>query len=121
MVGVLPQAFQRRPSERYLSATWLEHFSTNYEEGLIASAAAIRRQLTVKPRDGFTVGNAGEIIKICEGFGVRARVLHEPIDPDNTGHCAIRGLPREDLELFALLADDAFPDTRIASAVPAPA
>ncbi len=92
----------------------------SYEEGLTASAAAIRRQLTVKPRDGFTVGVVDAIIRICDGFGIRARVLHEPVCPENTGHCAIRGLPQDDLALFDMLAADAFPDTRLAAAVPTP-
>jgi hypothetical protein len=120
VMGVLPQAFQRRDSEQYLSGTWLEHFATDYEQGLIGSAAAIRRQLTVKPRDGFTVGGFGDVIRICDGLGVRVRTLHEPVHPENTGHCAMRGLPRDDLELFSLLADDVLTDTRVAAAVPAP-
>jgi hypothetical protein len=117
VIGVLPQAFERREDESYLSVTWLEHFCSEYEAGLSAAAAAICRQLKVKPRDGFTVGNVGKIVETCESVNVRVRLLHEE-QPQNTGHAAIRGIPREHLELFELLAIDAFTDTRIAAAIP---
>jgi hypothetical protein len=119
VIGVLPDVFNRREGEGYLSSTWIEHFSPDYEDGLIAAAAAIRRQLVVKPKDGFTVGNVGKIVEICEGFGVRVRLLHEE-QPQNTGYCAIRGMPRDHLELFEMLAADACTDTRIAEAIPLP-
>jgi hypothetical protein len=120
VIGVLPDAFNRREREDYLSSTWLEHFSPDYERGLSAAAAAIRRQLEVKPRDGFTIGNVGKIVEICEGFDVRVRLLHEA-KAENTGYCAIRGIPRDHMELFEMLAADAFTDTRVAAAIPASA
>jgi hypothetical protein len=120
VLGVLPDAFSSREGERYLSSAWLEHFSRDYERGLSAAAAAIRRQLAVKPRDGFTVGNVGDIVDVCEQFDVRVRLLHEP-RAENTGYCAIRGLPRDHLELFEMLAAEAFTDTRIANDVNTPA
>jgi hypothetical protein len=120
VIGVLPQAFERRETETYLSVTWMEHFCSEYEAGLRAAAAAIRRQLTVKPHDGFTAGNVGKIIEACESVDVRVRLLHEE-EAENTGHSAIRGIPRAHLELFELLAADVFTDTRIAAEVPLPA
>jgi hypothetical protein len=77
VIGVLPDAFNRREHEEYLSSTWLEHFSREYERGLSAAAAAISRQLEVKRRDGFTLGNVGKVIEICESFDVRVRLLNE--------------------------------------------
>jgi hypothetical protein len=82
VIGVLPQAFERREDEDYLSVTWLEHFCSEYEAGLRAASAAIRRQLKVKPRDGFTVGNVGKIVEVCESVEVRIRLLHEE-EPEN--------------------------------------
>jgi hypothetical protein len=120
VLGVLPDAFNRREHEEYLSSTWLEHFSPEYEPGLRAAANAIRQQLTVKPRDGFTVGNVGKIVEICQGFEVRVRLLHEG-KAENMGYCAIRGIPRDHIELFEMLATEALTDTRIAEAVPGPA
>jgi hypothetical protein len=119
VIGVLPDAFNRREHEQYLSSTWLEHFSREYERGLSAVAAAIRRQLEVKRRDGFTVGNVGKVIEICESFDVRVRLLNEE-KAENTGYATIRGIPREHLELFEMLAADVFTDTRVAETIPAP-
>ena len=115
VVGALPQAFFRRPDEEYLSVTWVQHFSSDYELGLRASAAAMRSQLTIKPRDGFSTGKVGRIAEICVGNSCRVRILHEPEPPENPGHSAIRGLPAEDMDLFALLADEAFIDTRLSA------
>lgn len=120
VIGVLPDAFRRRLGEGYLSSTWLEHFSPEYEKGLSAAAAAIGRQLEVKRRDGFTVGNVGAIANLCESFDVRVRLLHES-KAENTGYSAIRGLPPDHLELFEMLAADVFTDTRLAEVIPAPA
>jgi hypothetical protein len=120
VIGVLPDAFNMREGEKYLSSTWLELFSQEYEKGLSAAAAAISRQLDVKPRDGFTVGNVGKIVETCEKFEVRVRLLNEG-KPENTGYSAIRGVPRDHIELFEMLAADVFIDTRVAAAIPAPA
>lgn len=115
VIGVLPQAFEHREGEAYLSVTWLEHFDTDYEAGLIGAAAAIRRQLTVKKRDGFTVGCVGVVRELCDGFSLTVRLLHEPKPKRNTGYSAWRGMRRAELELLDLLAADAFTDTRVAT------
>lgn len=117
VLGILPQALELRDGETYLSVTWLEHFDPQYEQGHIQAAEAIRRQLEVKTNDGFSTTQVGGFYDICEGFNKRVRVLHEPINPENTGHVAIRRFPRDNLELLDLLASDAFIDTRVASHV----
>ncbi len=121
LLGILPQALELRDGETYLSVTWLEHFDPQYEQGLIRAAEAIRRQLNVKGNDGFSTTEVGGFCEICEGFEKKVRVLHEPINPENTGHVAIRKFPRDNLELLDLLASDAFVDTRGASNVVPPA
>lgn len=118
VLGVLPQAFEHREGEAYLSVTWLEHFDTEYEVGLRGAASAIRCQLIVKNRDGFTVGCVGVICELCSGFSLKVRLLHEPKPPENTGYCAWRGARDADLELLDLLAADAFTDTRVAADIP---
>lgn len=120
VLGVLPQAFEHRENESYLSVTWLEHFIPEYEQALIEATAAIRRQLTVKPKDGFTTGRVGQICDICEPFDVKVRILHDPVPPKNMGHSALRGLKSGSLELLEMLAADAFIDTRVAATIPTP-
>lgn len=120
VIGVLPQAFQLRDGESYLSVTWVEHFSQVYDVGFCNAAAAIGRQLTVKGNDGFTAGQVGGISDLCDKVEIRVRLLHEPEPPENTGHSAIRGLPRDNMDLLALLADDVFVDTRLAHLILAP-
>ena len=117
VIGILPQALELREEEAYLSVTWLEHFDPQYERGLIQAAEAIRRQLTVKGNDGFSTTEVGGFCDICERFDEKVRVLHEPVNDENTGYVAIRRFPRDNIELLDLLASDAFVDTRVASHV----
>jgi hypothetical protein len=119
VVGVLPQAFELRDSERYLSVTWLQYFSNDYELGLADAAAAIGRQLKVKPNDGFTTGCVRTVKDICAKCDARVRILHEP-SRANKGYSAWRGIPRDNQDLFNLLASDAFVDTRLASSIAKP-
>lgn len=118
VLGVLPQAFEHKENESYLSVTWLEHFVPEYEQALVEAATAIRRQLTVKPKDGFATGRVGRICDVCESFDVRVRILHDPVPPENTGHSALRGLRDSSLELLDMLAAEAFTDTRVAADFP---
>ncbi len=117
VLGILPQALELREGESYLSVTSLEHFDPQYERGFIQAAEAIRCELTVKGNDGFSTTEVGGFCDICERFDENVRVLHEPVNDENTGHVAIRRFPRDNLELFDLLASDAFVDTRVASHV----
>lgn len=117
ILGILPQALELREGEQYLSTTWLEHFHPEYERGLVRAAEATRRQLTVKPKDGFSTTKIGVLRRICESFGHRVRTVREPVI-GNSGHVAIRRFPRDNLELMEELAARAFVDTRLASDVP---
>ena len=113
VIGILPDALRHREGETYLSATWIENFDSDYEAGLKQAADAIRRQLTVKPRDGFAAGKVEDIREVCSSFDTRVRILHEPLPPTNTGYCAIRGLREAELDLLDALASEAFIDTRV--------
>ncbi len=117
VIGILPQALELREGEAFLSVTSLEHFDFQYERGLIQAAEAVRRQLIVKSNDGFSTTEVGGFCDICERFDEKVRVLHEPVNDENTGHVAIRRFPRDNIKLLDLLASDAFVDTRVASYV----
>lgn len=117
VLGALPEAFQLREAEEYLSITWLQHFSSDYEIGLIAAAQAITNQLGVKKGDAFTTGCVGKVKELCKQRDIRVRILHEGKNKKNPGYSSLRGLPRDNLDLLMLLAEDVFRDTRPAAAV----
>lgn len=117
VVGILPQAFEPREGEAYLSVTWLEYYHASYELGLSESAAAMRLDLTIKKNDGFSVGNVGKLKSVCSGSNTRVRVLHEPNLPNNPGHSALRGLQRASAVLREEIAGDVFIDTRLNSQI----
>ena len=79
VLGFLPQAFDLRPGEPYLSVNWLEYQEGDRETQIRLSIWAMR----------------------C------VRVVHEP-EPANPGHSAIRQLQSDDLTLLEALAADAF-------------
>src|SRR5579884_3967610 len=91
-IGCLPHAFQLREAEEALSVTWLEHFPGKRIEKISLAIAAIREELTVKSKSGFALANVGKIMEICQTYGQKVRILHEPTEK-NPGHCAIRRLP----------------------------
>lgn len=117
VVGVLPQAFELREGETYLSVTWLEFYDESYELGLSKSAAAMRSDLTIKKKDGFTTGNVGRLKSVCSNSNTRVRILHEPNLPNNPGHSALRGLQKADDLLRDEIAGDVFVDVRLSSEI----
>src|SRR5205807_2468935 len=53
VIGCFPHAFELKPGEKYLSASWLEFFSGTSEERRAAVIAAVAAARTVKPSHGF--------------------------------------------------------------------
>jgi hypothetical protein len=114
--GVFPDAFQMRTTERELSGSWLEFFPDPHQHRLEQSAAAIAKMLKVKRRDGFAVANVEKIHTACDQMGARVRVQHEPSkDNHNPAYATIRNLPRDNLALLQLLANDACIEVHVAS------
>jgi hypothetical protein len=106
VLGFLPQAFQLRPDEEALSVNWIEYFSdpaTRRRD----SVWAMRRAMGVGAKSAFAIGNVGRIKTTCLASGVKVRIVHEPKD-NEPAHSAIRRVPRDDLNLLAALADEAF-------------
>jgi hypothetical protein len=109
VLGFLPQAFQLRQEEDYLSVNWLQYYDGDPETQIRLSVWAMRDSFE-KPlgaKSAFAIGNVGEVKKTSEAFGSRVRVVREP-EPRNPGHSAILQLPRDDLSLLEALAADAF-------------
>jgi hypothetical protein len=104
--GVFPQAFRMRPDENELSGSWVEFFDGSWQERVQRTLQAIRSVgLTIRPRDGIAISNVGSIHEACSVFDIRVRVLHESSKKNpNPAYAAVRGLPRDNDELFGLLA-----------------
>lgn len=117
MIGCLPQAFEHRGDEEYLSSTWIEHFAGTTAQQRDLAINAMRNALTIGKNAAFLEGNVKAIHAACSERGARIRILHEPTD-ENPGHAAIRRIPREDAELRGLLADKVFTTFILNSAVP---
>ena len=118
VVGVLGEAFKMRAVDDYLSSTSLEYFSGERQEQIVAAARAMRAsKLTISPKSAFIVGNVGKIAAIALSREYTLRILHEPED-DNKAHVAVRRFPRDDMELFELLASDGWNDVVLNSAIP---
>jgi hypothetical protein len=109
VIGCFPAAFELRGTENYLSASWLEYFPGNKRERIVSSIGACGKARTVKPSHGFAIGNVGSVKEACGSFGQKIRVIHEPAaDNPNPAYTAVRRFKSDDLELLALLANEAW-------------
>jgi hypothetical protein len=110
VTGCFPQAFELRPDEEYLSASWLEFFSGVFLECLAGVGAAMGKTRKIGPRHGFAVGKVRDVKEACAEFEMRIRIIHEPSD-HNPCYTAVRRYKSDDLELLELLASDAWSST----------
>ena len=117
VIGILGEAFRRRPDENALSATWLEYFSGSRQKQVTSSVRAIRASRSVGGKSGFAVGNVIAISKACAQRNQKVRIIHEPIK-DNKAHASVRRIPRDDLELLEILATEAWAELVLNSSIP---
>jgi hypothetical protein len=112
----LPQAFELRPNERYLSASWLEFFAGDRAAELAGCATLMSHYRQIKPHDALAVGNVGEIKDACAEFDQKIRVVSEQ-DSDNLNlaYVAVRQVRTDNLELLELLAQDVWSDVTSAA------
>ncbi|MFK5978692.1 MAG: hypothetical protein QM488_07380 [Rhizobiaceae bacterium] len=108
VVGILGTAFQLREQEKYLSTTYLEHFSAPKTQQVISAVHAIRASdLKVGGKAGFAIGMVSDIQGTCLSRNHKIRIISEP-ENDNKAHVAIRQFPTDDSELLELLSADAW-------------
>jgi hypothetical protein len=107
VTGVFAKAFELREDEAYLSLTWLEFFAGEVCDRLQAAVAAFRLSMSVGKKSRFVMANVARLSAACNTHGCKVRILHEP-DPPNDGHVAVRRYPRENQDLFDLLAAEVF-------------
>jgi hypothetical protein len=110
VIGCFPHAFELRPGEKYLSASWLEFFAGSISQCIAAVAASIAATRAVRPRHAFAVGKVGEIKNVCNDRGLRVRIIHEPAEV-NPAYTAIRGYRSDELQLLELLAHEVWSKT----------
>lgn len=102
--GIRPDAFQLKPKdEGHLSVTWLEYFAGDHAAQRVAAVKATRASLTVKPRDGFALGQVGPIKARCASRRHDIRVVHAPVD-GNKAHAEVLHLPENETILLEDLA-----------------
>jgi hypothetical protein len=106
-VIVFPHAFELKPGEKYLSASWLEFYADPFADAVAAIVGAMSTTRTVKASHAFALGVVGEVKDACSEFDLKIRVIHEPA-PSNPAYTAIRSYKSENSELMDLLARDAW-------------
>ena len=106
-IRFIPQAFELRANEEYLSSSWLEFFSGDKTQQVVKTIQAMKDGgLTIKKGSAVGVYNVGKFKSACEKYGSKVRIIHEP-EPNNPAYTAIRNYPRDVQELFSLLAETA--------------
>jgi hypothetical protein len=123
VVGILGEAFKMSEKENYLSANWLEYFSGSHDEQVISTIQEIRNCLVVRPKSGFAIGKVDGIKTLCsEKRNRKIRIVYSPSTTKagytNSTHVAVQSLPEEDMELFELLATEAWSHLVLNSSVP---
>jgi hypothetical protein len=87
-IGFLPQAFELREADDYLSASWVQYFSGTLDEMIAAAVAEFGTVLTVRKRDLFALGVVGRIKAACASLGLKVRITWE--GDDYPSHSAVR-------------------------------
>jgi len=120
-IGIFSQAFKRRDGEDGLSATWLEYFSEDHNESIIAAVRASRANLTlpVKRDSGFAIGNVGDILSACKHHNRSSKKIRVVYMPNNCNksHAEVKWLPHDD-QLLDLLATEVWANLKLNKDIP---
>jgi hypothetical protein len=113
VIGILGEAFKMRATEKYLSANWLEYSTGTYDEKIISAVQEIRKCLVVRGKSGFAIGKVDDVKTLCtEKRNLKIRIVYYPTTTKtgykNNSHVAVKSLPSDDMELFELLATEAW-------------
>lgn len=105
-IGFTPQAFELRDGEDHLSASWVQYFPGARKVGISAAMDEFARVFEIKAKDRFAVGVVGAIKVKCAEQGVKVRIVHD--GKGYPSHAAVRQISGSTLELFGLLASQAW-------------
>jgi hypothetical protein len=121
VIGLLPDAFRRKPEHKNLSVTWVECFPGLYaeqtERAIQAFRTTFKSSAKLPFKGAFGVGKVSEIKRAVEKHSRKVRILHHP-ELGNEGHSEIHRLPNDDDDLLETLAIEAFPTFIMNSKVP---
>ncbi len=120
VIGILPQAFQHRQNEEYLSVNWLEYFELDKSSNLSETKKSIieaKRSKKISANSRLAIGNVGKIKEalLKKEIG-NIRIAYAP-SKANPAHSGIYNLPKEDYDLMAMLAEELFDEMHIVSAI----
>lgn len=127
VIGVLGEAFQLRPTERYLSATHLECFPGTYDQQKELIVKEVRKYFNVKPKSYFAIGKVGDIKALChKERNLKLRIVSFPTNCrtlsgspfKNKSHVSIAPLPSEDMKLLELIASEVWNDLIANNSIP---
>jgi len=113
----LPQAYELRPGEKYLSAAWFEYFKGSSADRVAGCASMMSHYRKLKPHDAFAVGNVGEVKDAFHEFNQKPRVVseHDSLQGLNLAYVALRQVQTDNLDLLELLAQDAWSEVHPAA------
>lgn len=106
VVGIHAEAFDAIEPDG-LSVTWVEHWGNDHFAAPLSAQGAIRRQREMGSKARFVCANVKAIVEATALLGQKARVIHDPEPPENTGHALVKGLSK-DQAVFNLLASEIF-------------
>lgn len=117
--GLLHTAMVLRDGEDFLSVTWVEYFGRGAADNVDHAIRAFRSGMDKKPgaRSAFGKARVGVVKDLCQECRNPVRVLHEPREL-NQGHAGIHKYPRDNQDLFEMLAADAFGEIILNAEIP---
>lgn len=120
IIGILPQAFQHRLDEKYLSVNWLEYFELDKQDNLVQAKKSIteaKKSKKIAGKSHFAIANVGKIKKAFLNKELdKIRIAYAP-SKNNPAHSGIYQIPKEDQDLMAMLAEELFDEMYMASAI----
>ncbi|MEO6198734.1 MAG: hypothetical protein ABIO68_02185 [Sphingomicrobium sp.] len=109
VIGVLPQAYQRREDEESISVNWLERTPGSRKAQLIQAVVMIRNTQPsgrVGAKARLAVSEVQTFKTVCRNQGSKVRIVHDPID-GNEPHSEVRQIPRDDQMLLDAIVKEA--------------
>lgn len=120
VIGILPQAFQHKLDEKYLSVNWLEYFELDKGNNLVQTKKSIieaKKSKKISGKSYFAIANVGKIKKAFLNKELdKIRIAYAP-SKNNPAHSGMYQIPKEDQDLMAMLAEELFDEMYVASAI----